>query len=109
MEQEEDYFDEVPQSPEIPLQYSPNIQDSSDRRVNHRYSSDSASAVDETPRRPITKKRRLCQGLDFDQSDEESSEGLSEMGEIKTLLKLLCKKVDKNEKCLRELQQTQSR
>lgn len=91
------FFDDEepgPLSPEIAMQNSPHSTDS------------------ETPMRP--NKRNSCRPreLDSDQSDAEegTSESISEsIGEIKSLVKMLCEKVDKNDKCLKELQQAQSR
>lgn len=103
-----DYFDEEPLSPEIPFEGFPIIQpeDSGESNANG-----SAAAEDtETPRRPHAKRRRHCRVLDddtdqSDSDDTDSSVGLSEgINEIKTLVKMLYKKVDKNEKCLRQLQ-----
>ena len=113
--EELDCFDQEPLSPEVVVQGSPNSLGSSE---NHEgfdvdgYNSDSSTTSDivETPKRPVTKKRKRCRELNSDEDSSTEKKGLNEsIGEIKTLVKMLCKKVDKNERCLRELQQIQAR
>ena len=69
--------------------------------------------AEETPTRPTKETRKRPRDLDVLESSSStlgSTEELSEsISEIKSMVKMLCEKVDNNERCLRELQQVQSR
>ncbi len=66
-----------------------------------------------TPTRPTKETRKIPRDLYMLESSSStlgSTEELSEsIGEIKSMVKMLCEEVDKNERCLRELQQVHSR
>ena len=70
-----DYFDQDPLSPEVVLQGSLG---SSENREDFDESSDSSTTSDivETPKRPVTKKRRRCKGLSCDEDSSSTEKGV---------------------------------
>lgn len=91
-----------PPSPVVEIQGLPRSSPEADD--GDTYSSGETS----TPKRPVIKRRRVADSARH--QCQISSSGLSDsIDELKTLVKTLCGKVDKNERCLKELQEAHAR